>query len=343
MKTWKCWPLFVVCCLVIALFCGQSASAKEFVLKGGNSVGEKVWQNVLCQKWVDLINEYSQGKIKAENYPNAVLGSDNAMIEKTMFGSIQWSYASTSNLSRLLPEMNTYELPYIADDSQANLKLFYTKDGKLGGPITERLQQALAKKNLRLCWVSSTFYRAIYNSKHEIRLPKDCNDLKLRVTASEPERLSVSSWGAAAVPMGYGEVYTALQQGTIDGLGVNMPEGIPMKFYEVCPYASYSKFNAYSAVVVMNLDVWNSLPDDLKAIIEKASEDTIKFDTANRKTLYDDPYEKELLDRGMNIYTPTPEEEAVWKKQTMEKVWPELIGKTVKQEWVDLWRKQLNS
>ncbi len=332
--------LNILTLFVLMILFVTPVSAKTYALKGGTSVSDQVWQNVLAERWVSLINEKSEGRIKAENHCCAILGSDNAMGEKTMMGSLQWYYTSTSNLSRIAKEFSTYELPYLVENPEDSFKLFYV-DGKLGGPLTERIQKDLAKKNLRLMWISSVWFRAVMNSKHEIRVPEDTKGLKLRVTASDLERESVASWGGSPVPMGYAEVYTSLQQGTIDGLSVALPEAYPMKFYEVIKYATENRFNSYSAVYLMNLDTWNSLPKDLQRIVADCSDAMAKYEAENKMALYDNIYLKELEKKGMVVYTPTAAEMELWKKTTIETVWPKAIGSLIKQEWVDDWKKLL--
>ena len=316
------------------------AADKTITLKGGTSVSEHVWQNVLAQKWADLITERTGGRVKVENHCCAILGSDNAMGEKTMMGGLQWYYTSTSNLARMVKEMATFELPYLVEDERDNLKLFYV-NGKLGGPLTEKMQAALAKKNLRLMWVGGVMFRSVFNSKRELRVPADAAGLKLRVTASDLEREDVASWGASPVPMGYGEVYTSMQQGTIDGLGVSMPEGFPMKFYEVCPYVTNNKFNSYAAVILMNLDVWNSLPPDMQKIVADVSDEIVKYDAENKAEVYDKVYARKLMDAGMKITDPTAEEMALWRKTTMDAVWPKAIGTLIEPVWVEDWKALL--
>lgn len=257
-----------------------------------------------------------------------------------MMGGLQWYYTSTSNLSRFVKEMSTFEMPYLIENEADPLKLFYV-NGKLGGPITEKIQKALAKKNLRLMYIGRAMFRAVVNSKKEIRVPSDAAGLKLRVTASDLERESVNSWGGAPVTMGFGEVYTAMQQGTIDGLGISSAEAYPMKFYEVCKFATENKFNAYSAVVLMNLEIWNSLSPEIQKLITDSSNEAVKFDHENKVAKYDNVYGNELKKAGMVIYTPTPEEMVIWKKTTVDAVWPKAMEKNVKPEWVEEWKKLL--
>lgn len=332
--------VIVACIAGLCLAVPGAAETGPVVLKGGTSVSEHVWQNVLAQRWADLITERSEGRVTVENHCGAILGSDNAMGEKTMMGALQWYYTSTSNLARMVKEMATFELPYLVENERDNLKLFYV-DGKLGGPLTDNIQKALAKKNLRLMWVGGVMFRSVFNSKRELRVPADAAGLKLRVTASDLEREDVASWGASPVPMGYGEVYTAMQQGTIDGLGVSMPEGFPMKFHEVCPYVTNNKFNSYAAVILMNLDAWNSLSPDMQKLVSDVSDEVVKYDAENKSTLYDAVYAEKLTAAGMKITDPAPREMDLWRKTTMDAVWPKAIGKLIDAEWVEQWKRLL--
>ncbi len=334
---------FIVIISIITLIVISSTNAiaaPKYVLKGGTSVSQKVWHNILAEEWAKMINERSNGEIEVQSYCCAILGSDNEMGEKTMMGGLQWYYTSTSNLARFVKEMFAFELPYLIQDLDDNYKIFY-ENGSLGGPITEAIQKELAKKNLYMLWVSGANFRATINSKREIRLPKDTEGIKLRVTASDVEREDVASWGGSPVPMAYGEVYTALQQGTIDGLGIGLAEAYPMKFYEVCKYAVKNNFNAYSPVILINLDFWNKLPDNHKKLIQKASDDIVKWGSDHMRVEYNEFYENKLKEAGMKVYTPTDAEMKIWRDTTINAVWPKFVGKQISQDWLDLWKSRL--
>ncbi len=312
----------------------------KFVMKGGTSVSQQVWHNILAEKWAEMITERSNGEVEVQSNCCAVLGSDNEMGEKTMMGGLQWYYTSTSNLARFIQEMFAFELPYLIQELDDNYKIFY-ENGTLGGPITEAIQEQLAKKNLHMLWVSGANFRATINSKREIRLPKDTEGLKLRVTASAVEREDVASWGGSPVPMAYGEVYTALQQGTIDGLGIGLAEAYPMKFYEVCKYAVKNYYNAYAPVILVNLEYWNKLPEEYQKLIRQASDDIVKWGSEHMPAEYNDLYEQKLAETGMKVYTPTEDEMKIWRDTTINAVWPQFVGKDISQEWLDLWKSRL--
>ena len=312
----------------------------KFVMKGGTSVSQKVWHNILAEKWAAMITERSNGEVEVQSNCCAVLGSDNEMGEKTMMGGLQWYYTSTSNLARFIKEMFAFELPYLIQELDDNYKVFY-ENGTLGGPITEVIQEQLAKKNLHMLWVSGANFRATINSKKEIRLPKDTEGIKLRVTASAVEREDVNSWGGSPTPMAYGEVYTALQQGTIDGLGIGLAEAYPMKFYEVCKYAVKNYYNAYAPVILVNLEYWNKLPEEYQKLIRQASDDIVKWGSEHMAAEYNDFYAQKLEETGMKVYTPTEDEMKIWRDTTINAVWPQFVGKNISQEWLDLWKKRL--
>jgi TRAP-type C4-dicarboxylate transport system substrate-binding protein len=345
MKTKKSanfFTLTIVLCLVFTalILFTNNVFANSYTMKGGTSVSEKVWHNILVERWAKQINDKSENQLKVENYCCAILGSDNAMGESTMMGGLQWYYTSTSNLARLVEEMGYFELPYLIQEMDDNLKIFY-ENGTLGGPVTEHIQKQLAKKNLRLLWISGANFRATINSKREVRVPADTQGLKLRVTSSDIEREDVAAWGGSPVPMSYGEVYTALQQGTIDGLGIGLAEAYPMKFYEVCKYAVTNNFNAYSPVILVNLDFWNSLPENLQKLVMQESDDVVMWGSKNMKDDYNEFYKQKLIENGMQVYTPTSEEMELWKKTTIDAVWPKMIGTKLEQKWLDIWLERL--
>jgi len=228
-----------------------AATQETIVIKGGHTVSEQELQAFTWRKFKEIIESKSNGRVKMEIFPAAMMGSDLELVDKVSMGALQMGHASTSNLAKLFKEFEVIELPFMVENVDDNLKLFY-RDGKLGGPLTERLQQKFADKGLRMIWVKPLLVRVIHNGNRPVKVPDDMKGLKIRVTASRIERDDMVAFGANPVTMGYGEVFTALQQKTIDGLGVPL-DAIPgQKMWEVMKYTTMVPFNGFFVPAFMN-------------------------------------------------------------------------------------------
>ncbi len=132
-------------------------------------------------------------------------------------GAIQIGFCSSSNLTTTVADWAVFDLPYIFSKTNANQTLFYDKDGNLGGPIFDRLNKQMLKKNIKLLWISPAAFRGIGVNKAGVKTLNDIKGMKIRCTASDVERDAIAAFGANPVAMGFGEIYTALQQKTLDG------------------------------------------------------------------------------------------------------------------------------
>lgn len=294
-----------------SLVAGHAFSqAKPIIIQGGHTVAATNSQATPWAKFKEVVEKKSGGKVKVEVFPNSMMGNDNEIMEKVQLGALQMGNASTSNISNIFPKFGAFELPYVVTDVLDNMKLFY-RDGKLGGPVFDVLNKEMLAKNLRIMWISPASFRGIGSTKL-VLVPDDLKGLKVRSTASSIDRAALQAFGANPVAMGFGEVYTALQQGTIDAEGLPPDLMYDMKHQEVVKYVVMNDYNSYMIVCAMNAKFYNDLPKDVQSIVDAAAIEAVKYANEQWTPMLNDRVKK-MEAAGVKIHYPTDAEWKLWK------------------------------
>jgi TRAP-type C4-dicarboxylate transport system substrate-binding protein len=180
-------------------------------------------------------------------------------------------------------------------------------------------------KNLHILWVTPASFRGI-GSRKEIRSPDDMKGMKIRSTASSIDRSALQAFGANPVAMGFGEVYTGLQQGTIDGEGLPPDLMFDMKHHEVVRYVVMNNYNTYLIICAMNAKFYDGLPKDLQAVVDDAALEAVKYANQQWTPMLNDRVKK-MEAAGVKIYFPNAQEMKVWKDKVqpvVDKFTPEI-------------------
>ena len=197
-------------------------------------------------------------------FPEGVLGDQKSLMEGTKVGSIDISVIASQVAQQLVPEYGVFGLPFVwlTLDSYAKF---------LQGPIAADLGKMMEPHGLKVLTFANGGALAVLNSKRPVRTPDDMKGLKLRVMQDPMQVDMIKAMGGIPVPMGTPEVYSAIQQGQIDGNATGPQLLWALKNHEVAKHLSFTNHGRAAAVVVMNLKKWNSLTAEQKSAIEEAS------------------------------------------------------------------------
>ena len=253
-----------------------------------------------------LVEEKSKGTIDVEIYPNGVLGSEREMIELTQTGAIDIAKVSTGALESFEQQYTAFGIPYIFD----NLEHYYSvMDDR-------KLMDELYNSTYDSGFIGLTYYdsgvRSLYTTSKAIMKPSDLRGLKIRVQQSPTAIKMINLMGGSATPMAFGEVYTGLQQGVIDGAESNETALTTNKHGEVAKYFSYNQHTIVPDLTIMNRKLYDKLTDEQQnAIIEAAIEST-----EYHKVVWNESIENAVEDAksmGVRFYYPDtkPFQEAV--------------------------------
>jgi tripartite ATP-independent transporter DctP family solute receptor len=243
-------------------FVHSPAKAAQFDLKCSSSVPADHPLNIRAAQMFAAIETESQGRVHITLFPAGQLGGDTATFSQLRSGAIGLLFNNPGNLASVVPPADIMNLGFAFTDADEALR---TADGPLGGYIRAEVA-AKGLVALNKMWDSGMYQFA--SNPRPLRTPADLLGFKIRVAQS---RISVdlfNTLGASPVALTIGEVYTSLQTKIVDGVGIPMTTLDTLKLYEVCKYLSLSNWAWSGLWLMVNGDLWKSLPPDLQQIVD---------------------------------------------------------------------------
>lgn len=221
---------------------------------------------VAMDKFAELVEEKTDGRITVQNFHGGVLGSQPDAIEQVRVGALQIGNFNLGPIGPIAPEANVVSLPFIFRDME---HMHRALDGEAG----DKISQGMADKGLiALAWYDSGA-RSFYNTQKPIEKPEDVQGMKVRVMNNDLYSGMISALGGNPSPMAFSEVYQSLKTGVVDGAENNWPSYESTGHFEVAGYYSNSQHLIIPECVCINADLWNSLsPEDQEAVKEAARE-----------------------------------------------------------------------
>ena len=214
--------------------------------------------------WKELVEKRTNGSVKIEIFHSAQLGSERDVVEGVSLGTIEATLTSTGPLPNFTNAFMVFDLPFIVQDRQ---KAYAWMDGPMGRKILDSLETS-GIKGLGI-WENG--FRNLTNSERFVDSPDDMDGLKIRLMENPIHVATFETLGARAVPMPFGELFTALQQGTVDGQENPLVIIDTSKFYEVQDYLSLTGHFYSPAVLLVNLNYWNNtLNEEERRILAQA-------------------------------------------------------------------------
>ncbi|MGI5976762.1 MAG: TRAP transporter substrate-binding protein [Candidatus Limivicinus sp.] len=201
----------------------------ELVLRYAENQPQDYPTTQAAYKFAELVNERTDGRIQIEVYYGGTLGDEKTVIEQLQFGGIDFTRVSISPLSEFDKDLNLLQMPYLYKDAD---QMWRVLDGEIGEEFLAGMEDS---GMVGLTWFDSGS-RNFYNSIKEISCVEDMKGMKIRVQESELMMNMVEALGAVPTPMSYGEVYSSLQTGVIDGAENNWPSYDTSSHYEVAKY-----------------------------------------------------------------------------------------------------------
>ncbi|MDF7808263.1 TRAP transporter substrate-binding protein [Pontiellaceae bacterium B12219] len=242
-------------------------SLRKTVLKLGHGLdtGHPVHKAMEFMK--QRIEELSGGDVTVDIYPSAVLGAETQCIEQLQNGSLAMTKTSAAAMENFIPSMAALGLPYVFRDSDHYWAV-------LNGPVGKEMLQEGDSKFLRgLCYYDAGS-RNFYTKDTPIRTPEDLKGLKIRVMNSKTAIDMVKAMGGSPTPIAWGELYSALAQGTVDGAENNPPSFSSNKHYEVCKHFTLDGHTRIPDLLLISSKVWDKLDPQVQEWIQQAADES---------------------------------------------------------------------
>jgi tripartite ATP-independent transporter DctP family solute receptor len=277
-------------------------------------------------KWMaEEVTKRSNGSLQMVFHGGTLSTKELEIMDGVKSGNIALGSPSGA-ASSVFPELGVLLVPYLVRDYEHAYKMF---NGEIGKQLDDQIQK---KNNLKVLFFYDYGFRHFWNTKRPITKPDDMRGLKLRVQQGKVFADTINGLGASAVPMPWGEVIPAVQQGVVDGADLPVVNIHALKAYEVAKYASLTYHNYGPTLVVMNLDIWKSLtPEQQKLITDVGMEAQKRVRQATESVDSLEGAKKLLEPVGMQVNAADIE---AFRKVAQEKIWPRY-----QEQYKDLWQK----
>ncbi|MBD3275409.1 MAG: DctP family TRAP transporter solute-binding subunit [Candidatus Marinimicrobia bacterium] len=268
----------------------------------------------------ERIADKSNGNMRLDIYPSEQLGSERETIELLQIGSLDITKVSTSPLEGFVPVYQVFGVPYLFRNQEHRFNV-------LEGEIGKRLLTEPEPYRIRgLCFYDAGS-RSFYTKNDPINHPDDLTGLKIRVQESPTALQMVRAMGGSPTPIAWGELYSALQQGIVDGAENNPPSFYLSNHYEVCKFYSLDEHTAVPDVLIISTETWNEMSDEERQIVQEAADESAQ----HQKKLWAEATQEALeavQEAGVEVIYPekAPFQESVQSMYETYQEQPEIYG-----------------
>lgn len=274
--------------------CGPSGPITEIKLAHGLSESHAVHKGIV--DFANRVYKKSEGRLSISIYPNGILGTESQCIELLQIGSLGMTKVSSAAMESFAPKYKVLGIPYIFNNDRHRDSIY---DGAIGKEI---LNSGLDSGLKGLCFYDAGS-RSFYTIDKAIRKASDLKGLKIRVMRSITANKMMTALGASPVPIDFGELFTALQQGVVDGAENNAPSFHLTRHYETSKYYTLDKHTSVPDVLVIGTLVWDRLTEEQKEWIASAAIESLPVQRAYWKASEEESL-KAVREAGIEIIVP---------------------------------------
>lgn len=242
------------------------------------------------------LEQKTGGRVKFDVFPEASIGGEREMIEGARIGTVDIVLATSAVTGNFAPKMKLFDLPFLFKDREHAIKV-------LDGPIGQQLLDSMTDKGLVGLAFWENGFRNLTNSKRPVNKPEDLKGLKIRTMENPIHMDAWKALGADPTPMSFAEVFTALQQGTVDGQENPLAIISTSRLYEVQKHLAMTKHNYSPMVLMVSKKVWDTFPDDIKAAFKELARSNAQVER-NLLKQAEEKYMEDMKKAGMNITFP---------------------------------------
>jgi C4-dicarboxylate-binding protein DctP len=316
--------------LVVALAAAASFNAAwaqaPIVIKFSHVVATDTPKGQAAERFKELAEKLTKGRVKVEVYPNSQLYKDKEEMEALQLGAVQMLAPSLAKFGPLgVKEFEAFDLPYIFPSKQA---LYAVTEGPIGKSLLQKLEP---KGITGLAYWDNGF--KVMSANKPLHVPADFRGLKMRIQSSKVLDAQMRALGANPQVLAFSEVYQALQTGVVDGTE-NPPSNMyTQKMHEVQKHVTMSNHGYLGYAVIVNKKFWDGLPADVRGQLEVAMRDATTYEKAISQRDNDLAMDAIRKAGKTTVYNLTPQEQAEWRKsltpvykQMEDRIGKDLIG-----------------
>ncbi|MCF6092984.1 TRAP transporter substrate-binding protein [Microaerobacter geothermalis] len=296
----------------------QEGLKEKVIIKFSHVVAENTPKGIAAQRFAQLVNEKSEGRIEVQVFPNGLLYRDDEELNALLRGDVQIIAPATSKLTDLFPEWLILDLPYLFKDENDVARAFE-------GPLGNKLFSTLENKGVKGLALWDNGFKQMTSNSGPLIHPDDFFGQRFRVMPSLLIESQFRKLGVTPVPTPFNDVFKNLETGKLDGQENTLSNIYSKKFYQVQKHMTISNHGYLGYAVITNEEFWNSLSESDQQIIKEAMDQSTKWLRENAKLLNEDVLKRIKQWPDIEIHFQTPEERKEWK-QRLSLVYDELFS-----------------
>ena len=283
--------------LLLTASCTRTGVVETIKLGHGLDTNHPVHHAMVFMQ--ERLDSLSGGALQIQIYPSQQLGTERQLLELLQLGSLGMTKVASAVLEGFAPEYKVLSLPYIFRSEAHRYDV-------LGGPVGRRILLSSEQYWLRGLTYYDAGSRSFYTKDRPIHSPEDLEGLKIRTLESATQVKMVNSLGGSATPIAWGELYTALQQGVVDGAENNPPSFYTSRHYEVCRFYSLDEHTGLPDVLLISTIVWDRLTPEQQSWVQQAADESAEYQKLLWKAATEEALQK-VQEAGVEIIYPDKE------------------------------------
>jgi tripartite ATP-independent transporter DctP family solute receptor len=288
----------LVLAIVLTLAVAAPAAAQEVKIRFAGNLPPENSNSRAMDVFREEVEKLSKGAMKVDTFPAMQLGGAKDNLDQVKTGTLQAAYLSTAFMTGFVAKLGVFNLPFVFKDRETAFRV-------LDGPIGKELEKEMERAGFKSLGFWENGWRHMTNSKRAIEKPEDLAGLKIRLQNNAVHLRTFKLLGANPVPMDIKEVYSAMQQGVIDGHENPFCNTLNLKFYEVQKHLSVSGHFYDLMGAIMNKRFYDGLGKERQAIIDQAARTATAFQR-KQAAADDDKCFAELKAKGMQVNAMSP-------------------------------------
>ena len=319
---------------ILAASAGFAVAQTPIVIKFSHVVALDTPKGKGAEKFKELGEKYTGGRVKIEVYPNSQLYKDKEEVEALQLGAVQMLAPSNAKFGPLgAKEFEVFDIPYILPSKAALRKV-------TDGPLGKKLFQKLESKGITgLAYWDNGF--KVMSANKPLREVADFRGQKIRIQSSKVLEAQFKALGALPQVLPFSEVYQALQTGVVDGSENTPSNMVTQKHHEVQKYVTLSEHGYIGYAVIVNKKFWDGLPAEIRGQLETAMREATVFANASAQKDNDDAIAEMKKSGKTELITLTAAQQASWRK-ALEPVADE-VGARVGKDLIDEFKKEVGT
>jgi C4-dicarboxylate-binding protein DctP len=309
---------------------GGDAGGETFTIKFSHVVTPATPKGQAAERFKEIVEERSGGRITVEVYPNSELYGDKDELQALQSNSVQMLAPASAKFTTVAPALQVLDLPFLFD-SVDDIPEVVSPDSAAGKAIYEN--EALAASNIKVMGLWDNGLKQL-SSNTEMRTPESLAGLSFRIQPSDVLRSQFESWGASSTPLAFAEVYNALQQGVVSGQENPYSNIESQNMHTVQSHITESNHGYIGYVLVINNEFFQGLPPDLQEVVQASADEASTYNREVAAKLNEEARTTIEQAGTTTILDLTPEERQAFKDAVVPSVWeqyadvigPELIA-----------------